>query len=305
MSQPVPSGPPSSAAAIVFSLLLLAGTVGALLLTAPEPSVPAAKSAPEAKGPAPRLLRFGRIPNVSPREAYRVYGGLIELLDQALDCCDVELVLATDYASCVRMLAEGQIDLAWLGTTTYVEHRESVAMRPLVRPIWSGRAGYAGVLFTVEGSGIQRIDELRGKRIAFVDRQSASGYIYPANLLVEAGFDLDRDFAEVAFLGSHDAVLMAVLLGEFDAGAVFDRAYLTVADRARRMRLRILAQTEPIPGEPIVAGPNLEPEVADAVRDAFLNIPTDRLAEGKLRDLFGFEPATDEQYNGVRLLGKR
>jgi len=277
--------------------MVLLGTLTPTEETPPKPQF-------EAAAAKVRTLRFGRIPNVSPREAYRVYSGLVTLLDEQLPCCEVELVLAPDYASCVQMLAERKIDLAWLGTATYVVERERTKMVPLVRPIWSGKTGYAGILFTLEGSGIKELADLRGKRLAFVDEQSASGYVYPANLLTEAGFDLEKDFEATDFLGSHDAVLMAVLLGEYDAGAVFERAYFTVADRARRMRLRVLAQTEAIPGEPIVAGSHLDESLVAEVQAAFLRIRTDRLQETALRDLFGFEPATDEQYTGVRLLGK-
>ncbi len=303
MSKSAPTSFPGAAIAMALALGLLVGTV--VLLSSQVPAEVSVPTPQFAAGAAPvRTLRFGRIPNVSPREAYRVYSGLIDLLDEQLECCEVELVLAPDYASCVRMLANREIDLAWLGTSTYVVEREKTPMIPLVRPIWSGKTGYAGILFTLEGSGIGKLEDLRGKRLAFVDEQSASGYVYPANLLRDAGFDVAQDFAATDFLGSHDAVLMAVLLGEYDAGAVFERAYFTVADRARRMRLRVLAQTEDIPGEPIVAGTHLDAALVAEVRAAFLRIKTDRLQETALRDLFGFEPATDEQYAGVRLLGK-
>jgi phosphate/phosphite/phosphonate ABC transporter binding protein len=303
MSKSNPKSSTGPALAIALSLALLFGTLTLLGSVTPTTIVPPEPQFEESARQT-RTLRFGRIPNVSPREAYRVYSGLVTLLDEQLSCCDVELVLAPDYASCVKMLADKKIDLAWLGTATYVVEREQTPMVPLVRPIWSGRAGYAGVLFTLEGSGIKALEDLRGKRLAFVDEQSASGYVYPANLLIAKGFDLEKDFSATDFLGSHDAVLMAVLLGEYDAGAVFERAYFTVADRARRMQLRVLAQTEVIPGEPIVAGAHLDEALVEEVRAAFMRIQTERLQETALRDLFGFEPATDEQYTGVRLLGK-
>ncbi len=303
MSQSRPNSTVGSSLAIVLALALLVGSLTLLGSLTPIVEVPPDPRFEEGV-PKSRTLRFGRIPNVSPREAYRVYSGLVTLLDEQLTCCDVELVLAPDYASCVQMLAAGKIDLAWLGTATYVVEREQTPMVPLVRPIWSGKAGYAGVIFTLEGSGITNLEDLRGKRLAFVDEQSASGYVYPANLLIAAGFNLEKDFSATDFLGSHDAVLMAVLLGEYDAGAVFERAYFTVADRARRMQLRVLAQTEAIPGEPIVAGTHLDEALVEEVQAAFLRIQTERLQETALRDLFGFEPATDEQYTGVRLLGK-
>ena len=256
-------------------------------------------------GAGKRLLKFGKIPNVSPRKAYRLYSVFLDLVGENLACCELELVLAKDYGSCVRMLANGEVDLAWLGTGAYVKNRAQVPMTPFVRPIWEGRSSYRGIIFTVDDAGISSLADLRGKKLAFVDQESASGYYYPALLLGREGFDLDKDFAAVDFLGSHDAVLMGVLLGEYDAGAVFERAYATLADRSRRVRPRILAQTEPIPGEPIVAGPNISPALLGELQRAFLSIPPEKLDQVQLMDFFAFEPAVDADYNGVSILPAR
>jgi len=290
--------------AVGASLALFVATLIVLYLAANVADK--AVEAPRAPASTRRLLRFGKIPNVSPREANRQYSRLFGLLDRKLECCQVELVLAPDYQSCVDMLERGEVDLAWLGTASYVRNRDRVSMTPIVRPLWFGQEGYRGVVFTVEATGIKSLKQLKGKRLALVDRESASGYVYPAALLRKEGLLIPADFSKVEFLGSHDAVLMAVLLGEYDAGAVFDRAFVTVADRAKRVSLRILAQTERIPGEPIVARPGLEPETVEEVRDAFLSLTPEELAQAKMKDLedlFGFEPVTDAQYDGVRLLG--
>lgn len=263
----------------------------------PEPPGPAA-SEPRAER---RLLRFGRTPNLSPREAYRTYRELVELLNDRLECCRLELVLAPDYAECVNMLGRGELEVAWLGLGSYLRHRHRVPMRLLVRPLWQGQEGYAGIIFTVEGSGLRTLAQLRGRRLAFVDPESASGYLYPARLLAEAGLDLRRDFAGIDFLGSHDAVLMSVLLGESDAGAVFERAFATISDRARTVRMRTLARTSPIAAEPVVASPALEEAVVAELTQAFLSLPVDRLSRGELVELFGFEAVATDYYEGIDL----
>lgn len=282
------------AAACIVSFLLALDRSGVSTPTERESAVVTAGTK--------RVLRLGKIPIVSPREAYRIYSVFLDLVEEHLDCCELELVLARDYTSCVQMLANGEIDLAWLGTAAYVENRHAVEMRPLVRPIWAGRASYRGVIFTLDGTEITSLAQLKGRKVAFVDRQSASGYVYPAALLARAGIDVERDLAQTAFLGSHDAVLLGVLLGEYDAGAVFERAYTTVADHATRVRLRVLAQTEPIPGEPIVAGASLDSPTADAVKAAFLAIAPEKFAQTELTDFFAFEPASDADYDKVRAI---
>jgi len=252
-----------------------------------------------------RVLRFGKTPVFSPRETYRQYSHLINLLNSRLECCTLELVLAPTYADCVGMLERQEIDLAWLATATYAEKRSVVPMEPLAVPVWSGLKEYTGILFTVEATGVKTLADLEGRRIAFVDKESSSGYIFPADMLEKAGLRVPGSFSRVDFLGSHDAVIMAVLLGEYDAGAVFDKAYATVAGRSNNASLRVLAQTDPIPGEPIVASRHLAPEVVAEVKQALLSLTAPELTAGPLKDLFGFEAVSDEQYDDARLLGHR
>lgn len=288
-------------------MLLSAGVLcalGALLVVAlaRHEAAPVSAAVPDA-GPAKRVLRFGKTPTVSARKAYEVYSVFLSLVEENLPCCTFELVLAPDYGACVDMLARGEVDVAWLGTSTFVQSRDKVPMTPLVRPVWEGNTNYRGVIFTVEETGISRVEELRGKRLALVDRESASGAVYPALLLGEHGLSVPKDFATVDYLGSHDAVLVAVLLGEYDAGAVFERAFTAMADRGKRVRLRVLASTEPIPGEPIVASARLEPELAEAIKQAFLAVRQERVSHPMLSDFFAFEPANDEDYDAVRTSG--
>ncbi len=87
---------------------------------------------------------------------------------------------------------------------------------------------------------------------------------------------------------------------------MFQQAFGTVADRAKRVRLRTVAQTEPVPGDPIVAGVHLEPEVVAEIRAAFLSLEPEELAAAKiagLEELFGFAQVTDQDYDDVNMPG--
>jgi phosphonate transport system substrate-binding protein len=292
--------------ALALSALVFAGGITLLVLaaargereTAPA-GLPAQASRPGTTGG--RVLRFGKIPNVSAREASRDYSDLLTLLNRRLSCCRLELVLAPDYQSCMDMLAAGEVEAAWIGIVPYMNGRGQIPMAPIVRPIWSGERGYRGILFTVEDSGIRSLGDLKGKRLALVDKDSASGYLYPAVLLAREGLDLARDFKAVDFLGTHDAVVMAVLLGEYEAGAVFERAYATVADRAKRLSFRTLARTDPIPGEPIVVRKDLDAGIVEELTEAFLSLSPEELAGCRLADLFGFEAVSEAPYEGIDL----
>jgi len=126
-------------------------------------------------------------------------------------------------------------------------------------------------------SGLTRLEDLRGKTIAFVDPASSSGYIYPMVLLMQRGLVQKADpktfFREVVFSGAHDASMRALLNGHVDAIASFDLAreqYL--ADPAERERITWVAETEPIPEAGIAASAGLDPATFARVRAALLQI---------------------------------
>ena len=194
-------------------------------------------------------------------------------------------------------------------------NREAKAMI-VARNLWHGKSAFTSRVFVRRDSGLTRLEDLRGKTIAFVDPASSSGYIYPMVLLVQRGLVRNRDpktfFREVVFSGAHDASMRALLNGHVDAIASFDLAreqYLT--DPAERERITWVAETEPIPEAGIAARAGLDPATFARVRAALLQIRGPAYAPllKRLYEIDGFAPADDHDYDPVRaamdLLGVR
>ena len=119
--------------------------------------------------------------------------------------------VASDYAGVVEALRSRRVDLAFVHPVGYVlAHREAGCLI-LVRDIWQGKTAYTARFYVRRDSGIQRVEDLRGKTVAFVDPASSSGYIYPMMLLIKQGLVRDRDpktfFKEALFAGTHDSAL--------------------------------------------------------------------------------------------------
>lgn len=125
------------------------------------------------------------------------------------------------YAELGAGMSAGSVELAWtpplvaadligkkLATIVAVSRRDNAA-------------AYRAVLFVRRDSGIQRPEDLRGKRIAWVDKTSASGFVVPCIWLRDHGLPPEELFGEQSFLGNHGAVARAVLRREVDAGATF------------------------------------------------------------------------------------
>ncbi len=107
-------------------------------------------------------------------------------------------------------------------------------------------------------------------------------------------------------LGSHTSVARAVLLGQFDAGAVSE----IKAREYEELGLRVIAMSEAVPSSPIVAGRDADPKLTEAVRRALLALEI----EGKHRTLvkswdpelaYGVTETKDADYGSLRELVKR
>ena len=228
----------------------------------------------------------------------------------------VRVTVASDYAAVIEALRNRTADLAFVHPVGYVLASREAKARIVARNLWHGKSSFTSRIFVRKDTGINALEALRGKTMAFVDPTSTSGYIYPMVLLIQRGLVKDRDpktfFREVMFAGAHDAAMRALLNGHVDSIASFDMAreqYLT--DPAEREKLTFVAETPPIPEAGIAARDGLDPAAIARVRGALLQMrgPAYAALLKRMYDIDGFEPAEDRDYDPVRaaveLLGVR
>lgn len=121
--------------------------------------------------------------------------------------------VATSYAAAIEALCAGKADAAALATLSYVLAHDKCGAEVILNSIRRGSATYNGQILVRADSGIQSVADLKGKRFAFTDPASTSGYLYAAALLKENGVDPAKDLAEAIFAGSHNAAALAVYNG--------------------------------------------------------------------------------------------
>lgn len=219
----------------------------------------------------------------------------------------VKVTVASDYAAVVEALRNRTADLAFAHPGGYVLASREAKATIVAKNVWHGKSTFTSRIFVRRDAGVRRLEDLRGKTIAFVDPTSSSGYIYPMALLIQRGLVNNRDpksfFREVVFAGAHDAAMRALLNGHVDAIASFDLAreqYLK--DPAERERIVFVAETPPIPEAGIAARDGLDPETFARVRTALISIRGPAYADllKRLYEIDGFEPAEDREYDPVR-----
>src|SRR5262245_60090872 len=276
----------------------LAGT----LLTTLAVAIPPARSAPAAEAPLTLAFTPSRDPTAL-REAGDAFAKVISQMSGV----PIRAQVASDYAGVIEAVRSRRVDLAFVHPVGYVLANREAGCQIMVRDIWQGKTAYTARFFVRKGAGIEKLEDLRGKTIAFVDPASSSGYIYPMVLLIKKGLVRDRDpktfFKDALFAGAHDAAIQAVLHGRVDAAASFDKApEVHLKEAAQISKLAVVGETPAIPEAGICARPGLPPETLTRLKQALLAIkgPGHTAVLQRIYDIEWFREASDKDYDPVR-----
>ncbi len=168
---------------------------------------------------AQTVLRVTAIPDEAPTELARKFAPLGQYLEAKLGV-KIEWTPVTDYAAAVEALVSKKVDLAWFGGFTFVQAsvRSEGRVIPLVQREEDEK--FRSVFITDAGSGITRLEDLKGKTLSFGSPSSTSGHLMPRSFLLAAKVNPDADLKRVSFSGAHDATVAAVASGKVDAGAL-------------------------------------------------------------------------------------
>jgi phosphonate transport system substrate-binding protein len=178
------------------------------------------------------------------------------------------------YHRLVEAMELGHVDVAWLPPISAAQAMSRGLAAPIALPVRGGVTSYSTALFTRVDARWRSVAELSGVRAAWVDRQSASGYLLIRAQLRAMGVDLERAVAAERFMGSHEEVAAAVIDGSADVGSSF--VHLDLMDE-RPVRaawgnapVRVLALAGPIPADVIAVSSRMDPARVDRVRRAFV-----------------------------------
>lgn len=183
---------------------------------------------PNASRGQEKVLRVTAIPDEAPNELIRKFEPLGTYLSKQIGM-EVKFVPVTDYPAVVEGLAGGHVDLAWLGGFTFVQARRRTGNAiPIVQR--AEDAHFHSKFITRAGSGITKLEDLKGKTFAFGSPSSTSGHLMPRYFLLQAGIDPEKSFSHYAFSGAHDATAKWVEGGKVDAGALNESVWKKLVD---------------------------------------------------------------------------
>ena len=129
-------------------------------------------------------LKFGFTPVLSESEMREEFQPLMEYMTRATGI-EVTLYIAKNYGDLKEQMEAGKVDIGSFSPFAYVDAAAGGKIKIIAQSILDHSAFYKGFIITKKDSGINTISDLKGKRFAFVDPKSASGYVYPRAMLIE------------------------------------------------------------------------------------------------------------------------
>jgi len=212
---------------------------------------------------------IGVLPYRSDEEIQRDLGPLIEYLQHHLKT-SVKLVIAPDYPTLGRLFELKKIQLGWFSHVLLEQNPDRDSLTVICRPQSAGKTEHKGGILVKEDSPLQTLDDLKGRRFAYVSRYSGSGFVFPAKMFRRLGIDPVASFSEIIFTGNHSASVEALISGSVDAAAIFCDA--TTEEIVLPAGLRALAFTEKIPSDPLVVRKDLDAVTRSKLTDLLVNI---------------------------------
>lgn len=230
-----------------------------------------------------------------------------------------EVTIPQSFVAVVEAFGTKRADVAAINTFGYVLAHDKYQAEARLTVLRHGSSTYQSQFIAKADSGIKTLEDLAGKKIAFVDAASTSGYLLPLKTLK----DKKIEPKETMFAQKHDNVVSMVYQGQVDAGATFysppskdDKGVEQMEDARRLVKTQypdvekkvvIISLSEPIPNDPIVFRKEMPEEMKTKIIQAmmtFIATPEGKEAFKAIYGVTDLKLATDADYESVRLMLK-
>ena len=204
----------------------------------------------------------------------------------------IQMRVSPDYTSGVQDLVEGRAHFSRLGPASFIMAKEmNPKLELLAMESNGGERTFKGVIAVRSDSPAKRLEDLRGTNFAFGDPNSTIGRYLAQAMLLRAGID-STELDDLAYLGRHDTVGMAVAAGQYAAGALKESTFNSLVEAGQPLRALVTFDNVT---KPWVYHPSLAPDVVEALRHALLEMTS----SGVSKD--GFLPALESDYDTIKV----
>jgi phosphonate transport system substrate-binding protein len=245
---------------------------------------------------------------------------LEKLLSDELDR-PVKVSVSTDYNTIVEAMASKKVDVGFLPPTAYVLAKDQGAADVILQaqrygvndkdgsPTDELVDSYKSMFIVKKDSGIDSLEDLKGKKIGYQNVTSSAGYVWPAASLMDVGLDPLKDVQPVTLKG-HDQAVISLLNGDIDAAVTFQDARTIVQKDYEDVfdQTKVIHYTEPIPNDTVAVQSDMDKDLRKDIQEAFINVGKNEEGKKIIRDIYtheGYVKADDSKFEIVREYGEK
>lgn len=223
----------------------------------------------------PPTLVFAYTPVEDPAVYAKVWDGFLQHL-QKVTGRKVQFFPVQSNAAQIEAMRAGRLHIAGFNTGSNPLAVACAGFRPFAMMARADNSfGYEMEIITYPGSGIDKVEDIKGKKLAFTAETSNSGFKAPSALLKsEFNMESKKDY-EPVFSGKHDNSILGVANKDYPAASIANsvlrRMYERNVVKPEQIKSIYKSQTFPTTGYGVVY--NLAPELQAKVKEAFFTFP--------------------------------
>ncbi len=270
-----------------------------------ERTEPVSSKKPEPEPGRQKTFLIGLIPEQNIFKQMERYEPLASYLSKKIDT-KIRLTVYPQYGNIIDSFTSTGMDGAFFGSFSYVLAHARVGIEVLARPVnLNGSSMYHGLIFVRKDSRIKSVNQMKGKRFAFVDKGTTAGYLFPLAYFKKHGKDYRTFLKESYFAGTHEDAILDVLNRKAEIGAAKNTIYerLAASDDRINMELVIMERSPEVPENGLAVRKGLDDSLKKRLREALLKMHEDPEGAGIL-EAFGvrrFIETNDTDYQPVYL----
>jgi len=224
---------------------------------------------------------------------------------------NIKPVVLTSYANVTEGMTSNNVDIGWVGPLDYVIAHQKNGAEAVTKSVRNGLPSYKAFIIVNVNSNINSVADLKGKKFAFGDPLSTSSNLYPRYLMLKNGINPDTEVKGVS-ISNQTQISVNVCQGTVDAGAIYDDARKNAGANTScpgiMTKTKILATSDPIPGDPQMIRHNLNSAQKKKLKDAMIAMGSDPTIQPALKALYTIDslvPAQDSDYDVIRDIVKQ
>ena len=253
----------------------------------------------------PQPLRIAVAAVLSSEGTVESYAELADYLGQQLGR-PAQIVQRRTYAEVNALIAENEVDLAFVCTSAYVAGHDRSIMDLLVIPEIGGETVYRSAIIVPASSSAMSMEDLKGASFAFTDPMSHTGRVYPTYVLLQLGELPDEFFSETIFTYGHDRAIEAVAAKVVDGAGVDELVLSNMLKNDPELagRIRVIDVSPDFGIPPVVVPSGTPASIRLAFEELLMGLGDHEAGIQILSDLGvdRFVLGADEAYDSVRTM---